>query len=129
MNFLTRLIKQIHFWRISCLLVADVLLFGTTNPDSTLSFMLIVGFVLLCTTVYYLLDGLLAFAKLYGLSLKHRKRFIRTMTALFGGLVALQSIGQLSPRDVVVLSPLTVLLYLYIAYSRSTKQNLSTKRT
>jgi hypothetical protein len=128
MKFLTQLTRRLHFWRISALLVADGLLFGTTNPDNTLSFTLIIGFILLCTTAYYLLDGLLALTKLYGLPLRHKRRLLRTLTLLVAGLVALQSIGQLSPRDVLVLSPLTVLLYLYIAYARSSRQRLAAKR-
>jgi hypothetical protein len=129
MSLLTQRIKQVHFWRISFLLAADGLVFGATNPNETASFMLIVGFVLLCATVYYLLDGLLTLTKLYGLPLRHKKRFLRTMTLLVSGLLAFQSLGQLSFRDVLVLSPLTILLYLYIAYSKSARQNLAAKRT
>lgn len=128
MGFLTRRIKQVHFWRISLLLLADILVFGATNPNDTVSFMLIVGFVLLCATAYYLLDGILMLAKLYGLPLRHKKRFLRSMTLLISGLVAFQSLGQLSVRDILVLSPLTVLLYMYIAYSKSSRQNLADKR-
>jgi uncharacterized membrane protein YfhO len=129
MSFLTQRIKQVHFWRISLLLAADGLVFGATNPNDTASFMLIVGFILLCATVYYLLDGLLTLTKLYGIPLRHKKRFLKSMTLLISGLAALQSLGQLSSRDVLVLAPLSVLLYLYIAYSRSAKQSLAAKRT
>ncbi len=129
MSFLTQLIQRLHFWRISGLLVADALVFGATNPNDTLSFMLIVGYILLCITLYYLFDGILSLSRLYGIPLKHKKRFLRTAILVVGGLVALQSIGQLSSRDILVLAPLTTLLYLYIAYSRSTRQRLAAKRT
>jgi hypothetical protein len=128
MSFLTQRIKQVHFWRISLLLAADGLVFGATNPNDTASFMLIVGFILLCATAYYLLDGLLTLTKLYGLPLRHKKRFLRAMTLLVSGLVAFQSLGQLSVRDVLVLSPLSVLLYLYIAYSKSSKRQVAAER-
>lgn len=128
MSFLTQLIKRLHFWRISGLLLADVLVFGMTNPNDTLSFMLIVGYVLLCITLYYLLDACLSLSRLYGAPLKHKKRFLRSAVLLISGLVALQSIGQLSSRDVLVLAPLSILFYLYIAYTRSGRQQLAAKR-
>jgi hypothetical protein len=128
MSFLTALIKRLHFWRISSLLAADAVIFGVTNPNDTLSFMLIVGYILLCATIYYLLDGILSLGRLYGVPLKHKKRFLRSAVFLISGLVALQSIGQLSSRDALVLAPLSVLLYLYIAYSRGGRQRLAAER-
>lgn len=128
MSFLTQLIRRLHFWRLSGLLAADFLVFGATNPNDTVSFMLIVGYILLCVTLYYLLDALLGLSRFYGVPLKHKKRFLRSAILLISGLVALQSIGQLSSRDIVVLAPLSVLLYLYIAYTRSGRQRLGAKR-
>ena len=125
MRSLTQLTRRLHFWRVGGLLAADILLFGTTDPRDTVSFMLVVGFVLLSVTLYYLLDGLLALTKLYGLPVRHRKRALRAMALTASGLLALQSIGQLSVRDVVILAPLTVLMYFYIAYSKSSKRRLA----
>lgn len=122
MRSLTTLIKRLHFWRISGLLAADMLLFGTTDPRSTLSFMLIVGFLLMSATVYYLLDGVLVFLKLYGLAPRNRRRVLRTATVLICGILALQSIGQLSARDLLILGPMTVLAYFYLAYSKGSVQ-------
>ncbi len=128
MALLTQLISRLHFWRISGLLLADALVFGLTNPNDTLSFMLIVGYILLCATIYYLLDGFLSLSKLYGVPLRHKKRFLRSAVLLISGLVALQSIGQLSPRDALVLAPLSALAYLYVAYARTSRQQLAAKR-
>ena len=128
MMSLTHLIKRLHFWRISGLLLADAVVFGATNPNDTVSFMLIVGYILLCITLYYLLDAILALGKLYGVPLKHKKRFLKTATLVTAGVVALQSIGQLSPRDIMVLVPLITLFYLYIAYARSSRQRLEARR-
>jgi hypothetical protein len=120
---LTHLIKQLHFWRLSGLLAADLLVFGTTDPQNAPSFMLIIGFVLMSVTVYYLLDGLLAFTRLYGFPARHRKRVLKTLALLSCGLLGLQSIGQLGARDVLILAPLTLLAYFYVAYSKSSKQS------
>ena len=117
MRFLTKLIRRSHFRRISGLLAADAVLFGTTDPRDTASFMLIVGFLMLSATIYYVLDGLLAVSRLYGLRLRNDKRVKKTATMLVGGLLALQSMGQLSLRDLLILAPLTALAYFYTAYS------------
>lgn len=127
MRFLTPLTKRLHFWRITGLLVADSLLFGATDPNETPSFMLMVGFLLLSVTVYYMLDGLLSLTGLYGLPVRHRKRVLRTMTLLVSGLLALQSIGQLSARDILILAPLTSLMYFYVAYSKSSRQRAAAR--
>jgi len=122
MRSLTKLIRRLHFWRVSGLLAADILLFCTTDPRNTLSFMLIVGFLLLSATIYYLLDGLLSMLRLYGLALRNRKRVLRTATMVVCGVLALQSMGQLSLRDLLILAPLTFLAYFYLAYSKDSRQ-------
>lgn len=128
MSHLTRLTKRLHFWRLSGLLLADFVVFGTSNPDDTASFMLIVGYLLLCVTLYYLLDGVLSLGRFYGVPLKHKKRFLRTAVLVLAGVIALQSIGQLSSRDVMVLVPLTSLFYLYVAYTRAGRQRALDRR-
>ena len=119
---LTRLIKRLHFWRVSGLLLADMLLFGLTDPAETPSFMLIIGFLLLSATLYYVFDGVFSFMRLYGLPARHRRRLLRAAALLASGLVALQSMGQLSLKDILILTPLTGLMYFYIAYSKSARQ-------
>ncbi len=49
----------------------------------------------------------------------HRKRQARVLTGLVGGLIALQSIGELGPRDVLVLLPLALIAYLYVSYGKA----------
>lgn len=128
MRHLTSLIKRLHFWRISGLLAVDALLFGVTNPQTTSSFFLIVGFALFCVTFYYVLDAVLMLAKLYGVPVRHKKRLLRTLTVVMGGVVALQSVGQLSSRDLIVLTPLTVVLYLYVTYTAGLRNRSAAKQ-
>jgi hypothetical protein len=105
---------------ILILLVADSVLFSLTNPDNVPSLMLAGGFLLLTATLYCLALGLMAIAGWYGLSTsRHRRRFARITTGVVASLIALQSIGELSMRDVLVLLPLAVLAYLYVSYGRS----------
>jgi uncharacterized membrane protein YfhO len=104
---------------ILILLIADSLLFSLTNPDNVPSLMLISGFLLLAATFYYLVLGLMAVAGWYGLSTpKHRRRFARLTTGVVAGVIALQSIGELSARDILVLLPLAILAYLYVSYGQ-----------
>jgi hypothetical protein len=128
MSFLTQLIRKSHFWRISGLLAADAVVFGFTNPGETQSFMLIVGYILLCTTIYYLVDGVLSLSRLYGVPVRHKRRVLRSTALLISGLVALQSVGQLSSRDILVLAPLSALLYMYIAYVRSGREHRAARQ-
>ncbi len=117
MGFLTQLTKRLHFWRIAGLFAADIILFGSTDPKEVPSFMLIVGFLLMAATLYYVLEAMLALLKLYGLPLRN-KRLLRIATMLISGLLALQSIGQLGIRDVIILGPLTALAYFYVTYAK-----------
>jgi hypothetical protein len=108
-----------RFWLISGLLLADGLLFGLSNPGRVSSWLLAVGFVLMALTLYQLLYGLLKAADWYGLPGKaHRHRQARTLTGLVAGVIALQSIGELGRRDVLVLLPLALLAYLYMSYGK-----------
>lgn len=101
------------------LLVLDALLFGTTNAASAPSYLIIVGFVLLVLTIYYLSYCLLAFAGVYGLKIKHKHQLSLYSTIVLGILFALQSTGELGSRDIWVLLPLVVLGYFYSTYARS----------
>ena len=114
-----KFIARRHIWKFVGLLVIDGLAFTLTNAKSVPSFMLIVGFVLLIATLYYLVYSLLAFARLYGLSIRRKRRLAASLTGLISGLVALQSIGELNSRDVLVLLPLVVIGYAYSFYGKT----------
>lgn len=116
---LTKLIAHARFRLIMLLLATDVVVFGLTDPQEVPSIMLAGGFLLLAATLYQIILGLLQAADWYGLpGGAHRKRQARTLTGLIAGLVALQSIGELGPRDVLVLLPLAFIAYLYVSYGK-----------
>lgn len=114
-----KLLRRAHFWQGLALLAADSLFFGMTNPRRVASSLLIVGFLLFSLSLYYLFGGLLAAARLYGLSFgRHRRRLALFVTGGTAGLVALQSIGELSFRDILVLGLISLVLYIYLGYGR-----------
>jgi len=112
-----------HAWKLIAglgLLVADGLVFGMTDAGKVASFLLVVGFLLLIATIYCLFYGILAFARLYGLPIKRKRRLAGSLTGLTGCLVALQSVGELNIRDVLVLLPLVTIGYVYSFYGTRT---------
>jgi len=106
-------------WPLAALVAADLAVFGGTDPHNAPSIMLFIGFLLLSASFYVLLLGALRLVAWYGLSPgRYRKRFIRLSAGVFSGLVALQSIGELSRRDVLVVLPLALIAYIYVSYAR-----------
>ena len=106
------------------LIVLDVVFFNATNPNRVPSAFLIVGFVLAALSVYVLWRFLLAVASMYGLPLRDRGR----RPAMFLGVasavtLALQSLGELTLRDVVVLMLLSLIAYIYTSYGRATRRS------
>jgi hypothetical protein len=116
-----KLLASKQIWKFTGLIAVDGAVFGLTNAGSVASIGLIIGFGLLALTFYYFVGGLLSFVRLYGLSIKRKKRAATVLTGLFSGLIALQSIGELNSRDVLVLVPLMVIGYIYSSYGKSTR--------
>jgi hypothetical protein len=112
-----------RLWRLAALLAADAAMFSLTDPQRVPSFMLIVGFLLLMLNIYCVILWALRLARLYGVSpAKHQRRFARTTAGLIGGLIALQSMGQLSSHDVLLVFPLVLLAYLYLTYGKNAQR-------
>ena len=113
-----------HFWQTLGVLIIDAVFFSYTDAGKVAPFMLIVGFLLLLLTSYVLFYGVLSFARLYGLPVRHKQRLAIYLSGTAGLVIALQSIGELSPRDILVLLPLVTISYIYGAYSTSRRRNL-----
>jgi len=112
-----------HPWIPITLLLADALLFGITDPHKVPSFMLIVAFLLFVASLYYFIRALIRGASWYVVKPAYPRRLASVLTVVVGLLIALQSIGELTGRDILVLLPLVILGYLYVSYGR--KQRLS----
>jgi hypothetical protein len=49
-----------------------------------------------------------------------RRRLTLFVTGIIGALLAMQSIGQLSVRDALVIVPIAIIIYVYFTYARNT---------
>ncbi len=114
-----RVIKHLHFWVLIVLLTADILFFSVTNPQKGSSIMLMMAFLLLAVTLMYICKGIMQLLSLYGFSFsKNNKRLPIYVSGVAIGLMALQSIGELSIKDTLIFIPLTIILYIYLTFGR-----------
>jgi hypothetical protein len=113
-----------HFWQTLAVVIADAIFFSTINASVVAPVVLIIGFVLLLLTCYVLLYGLLSIARLYGFPVRYKQRLAVYLSGIVGLIMALQSIGELTPRDILVLLPLATLGYVYAIYTTARKRNL-----
>lgn len=116
-----KFLKNARVWQLAVLLLADALVFGLTDAAEVPSYMLIVGFGLLVLTIYYVVHALVSLSAVYGLPIHRKKPLTLYLTGVAGGLIALQSIGELGKTDVLVLLPLAVIGYIYSAYAKSSR--------
>jgi hypothetical protein len=116
---MTKQAKQRQIMYIAILAVADFIFFSSTNPATLPSFILILGFIFLIATLYVLVRLLIAGLCLNIPTLRRtRSRLAMFITGILGVLLALQSIGQLTTRDTLVVVPIATVLYLYFTYAR-----------
>lgn len=112
---------------IVALLAIDAVFFTRTDAQRVTSVTLIVGFLLLSVTIYLCLRRLAAVGRLYGLSFgRHERRFALFGTGVIAVLIGLQSMGELSRRDIFLGLPLLAALYLYFSYGRGRSSRTGT---
>ena len=121
---ISKSVFQKHSWQIAFILFLDFIFFGFTNASSVAPILLIVGFVLFSLTMYILMYALFSFIQLYGIPIHHKKRLSMFFSIVVGVLIALQSIGELSIRDVFVILPLSCIGYLYVIFASSRKNKI-----
>lgn len=104
---------------IGGLVTVDALFFGLTNPARVPSLWLIVGYGFVVATVYAGLRLVLSVGGVYNPWFQRQGRPVGYTTGVLAAVLALQSIGQLSLRDVVVLLVLSAVLAVYYDYSKT----------
>jgi len=77
---------------------------------------------LLFSSSYLFFYYVLSFLKLYGFPVGKKRRLATYLTVLVGALIALQSIGELTSKDVLVLVPIALIGYLYTGYAKPNRR-------
>lgn len=102
-------------------LLLDVLFFTSTDPAKVSPLWLIVGFVLAVASLHGLFRILLWATSVYFKAVRKQQRQLAAgFTVLAALLLGMQSMGQLSVKDLLVLTPLCLLGYFYVRYNRRT---------
>ena len=110
------------FLRLLVLFAADIILFSFVNPTNAYALVIIVGFVLVSLTLYALIDFLLVVAeRIAPFSLHTKRRIALASTIVLSLLLAMQSIGQLTVKDVLAVIPLLAVLAFYFSYATARK--------
>lgn len=108
-----------YFQVCAALIAADCLVFGLVDPASANAIWLIAGYVLLGLTILALASALAQLTRAYGtMPYMLSRRFLRYTAVIMIALVGLQSIGQLTTKDVATLLPFVVVAYAYFGYGR-----------
>ena len=113
-----RLIRSRKLKLILLVFGIDLLFFGFVNPVSGHSYVAIVGSLLLAISIYIMLRLIvMLFSVFFPISQRSQNRLgvFLSLVAVF--LLLMQSVGQLSARDVLAVVPLMLISYLYIGYS------------
>ncbi len=101
-------------------IVADIVFFGAVSPNAHAA-VIFPAFLLAITTIWILSRLLVNYLNvLTPLKVKTQKKIILLLVVGTGFLLALQSVGQLTVRDVLTLLPLIAIITFYMSYSRST---------
>jgi hypothetical protein len=126
MNFLQKtvmLLQKRSVLYLITVLVLDVLFFSTTDPSKVAAPWLIVGYILAVMTLYWLIRAFIAFVGLYIRAVRIQKRRLTKVLTIVGAVtLAMQSVGQLSFRDLAVLMPLALIAYFYFSYGRGKRK-------
>lgn len=107
------------FRRLGGLIVLDTLLFGASNATEAPTWLIMLGFLALCVTSYYVVYAVIKGLAIYGLTLRRKKTLSLYITLVLALLIALQSVGELGSRDIVVLLPLSLIGYFYNTYAKA----------
>lgn len=111
-------IRSRPFWLSIGLIISDGLFFGLTNPVKVASILVIIGFALVTLTVYWLSFNVQKVLALYAPWLSRQRKLSLTITGGVASLMALQSIGQLTVRDSLLIPLAAAAVYAYLGYNR-----------
>ena len=97
----------------------DLIFFGAVSPNAHAA-VIIPAFLLVIATLWLLMRLAVDYlGALIPLSQGVRKKIIAVSVICLGFVIALQSVGQLTARDLAALLPLLIVVVFYLSYTRS----------
>jgi hypothetical protein len=118
-NFL----KHKGFYKYPITLALDAVFFGGINAYKVKQIFLVFAFALLMFNFYLLVYSVTSLIRLHGDPIKRNRSFSIYSALLLGMLVALESIGSLSSKDIFWALLFGVIAYIYIGYVNISKRN------
>lgn len=115
-------------WQVTAVIAADLAVFGLVNTRTAPVFVLFLGFLLVSATIFVFVKLAMKLLALYGIKTKNMQRLSLSITGVLVLILALQSIGQINLRDIIVISVVGTLLYLYTTLVRGPRRTLDPKR-
>jgi len=98
-------------------MMLDILFFGLVNPTTSNSYVVILGCILIILSTYALVLIVTRLVAIFiPVSVATQKRFTLFVSLLLVFILLMQSIGQLSTRDLIAILPLLAVLYIYLTY-------------
>lgn len=111
--------KYKQFRLHAVILLLDALFFAFFSPDDS-AWVILPALVLMIMTIWLLFRLLVqGLSRIVPLKAGVQKRLVRLFVVATGLVIALQSIGQLTAKDVLTIVPLVAILYFYLAYAGS----------
>lgn len=102
------------------LLLLDVLFFAFFSPETS-AWAILPALILIILTIWAFMRVLIGLiSRLVPIKSATQRRLTRLLVIALGLIVALQSLGQLTMKDVLTIVPLIALLYLYVVYAGTT---------
>jgi hypothetical protein len=106
------------FIALVAIIIADSLFFGLTDPKELGSAMLILGFSLVVTTLFLATRVMRIILQRWSPALARHKHLDVCITGLVCASLGLQSIGQMTGRDFMVLLLSAAAMYWYVNYQK-----------
>ena len=107
------MLRSLHFSLFGLSLGALLFLLLSTRPDALPAYMLMLPFILLFVTIFLIASFVL---RELGLPKPKPRRAAALLAAFPTVLLVLQSIGQLTTRDVLTVSTLFMFAYFYLTH-------------
>jgi hypothetical protein len=123
MTIVLKALGQEYIQKLVTLLIIDIIFYTSSDAQNVSSLILMIGFILVLISTYYICRAILGTIALYGIKFKRPTYLSFYASIVLGSLLALQSVGELSPHDIVVLLPIGILAYLYSSYGSSPKRS------